>query len=593
VAGNMHPHKMTFRILESLTHAVIATDVNGKIIYWNAAAETLYGWSADEILGRDILEITPTEENKAQAAEVMNALSQGESWTGEFMVRHRNGRVFPAFVTDTPITDEDGQVIGVVGLSLDIPREKLVAKEQERYSERLQGLAQAALAINSQASQTDLLQMVSDTAMDLIEAHQAVISLTINQDWAQAITAVSLSEKYSQYHSYDKMPDGSGIYRLVCEENRTYRMTQAELEAHPAWQAFGRERGTHPPMRGWLAVPLVDREGSNLGLVQLSDKREGKFTRDDELILQQLARMAAVAIQNQHLLAAVHRHASTLEETVAYRTHELFAANEQLTQEIEERIRAERALQLSEERWRRLVEANPDPILITINGVCAYVNPAGLELIGASSLEEVISRSPVELVLEEQRELALTRLEAVERGEDVEPQIFDIQRKDGSIRCVEVFAIRVNYEGHRAVQMVVRDVTERKLMEEELEQARQRLSVAREGERVHLARELHDGVLQHLIGMSYQVAQVERALHAHADANAVKARDGLQEHRQELLQTARQLRRLIRGLRPVGLEELGLAAAIEDFVAYLREEHPGRIPDILVCFASRGSSVRI
>jgi GAF domain-containing protein len=59
-------------------------------------------------------------------------------------------------------------------------------------------------------------------------------------------------------------------------------MTQAELEAHPEWKEFGTEAGKHPPMRGWLAAPLVGRDGTNWGLVQLSDKYEGDFTEEDE-----------------------------------------------------------------------------------------------------------------------------------------------------------------------------------------------------------------------------------------------------------------------------------------------------------------------
>lgn len=60
------------------------------------------------------------------------------------------------------------------------------------------------------------------------------------------------------------------------------RMTQAELEAHPEWKGFGTEAGKHPPMRGWLSAPIVGRDGTNWGLLQLSDKYEGEFTEEDE-----------------------------------------------------------------------------------------------------------------------------------------------------------------------------------------------------------------------------------------------------------------------------------------------------------------------
>ncbi len=84
-------------------------------------------------------------------------------------------------------------------------------------------------------------------------------------------------------------PDGSGIYRLVCQTNHSMRMPQSELEAHPAWCGFAKEAGKHPPLRGWLAVPLIGYDGRNIVLLQLSDKYEGEFTEDDETTLVQLA----------------------------------------------------------------------------------------------------------------------------------------------------------------------------------------------------------------------------------------------------------------------------------------------------------------
>ena len=57
----------------------------------------------------------------------------------------------------------------------------------------------------------------------------------------------------------------------------------AELEQHPAWKNVGLEAGKHPPMRGWMAAPIVDRQGTNWGLLQVSDRYEGNFTAADEV----------------------------------------------------------------------------------------------------------------------------------------------------------------------------------------------------------------------------------------------------------------------------------------------------------------------
>ncbi len=182
-------------------------------------------------------------------------------------------------------------------------REQLLINEQH-FANQLQGLTHAALAINSALSVEDVLNVITHQAAAIIETHQAVTSLTINHNWAQAITTIYLSDKYAQWQDYHEEPDGSGIYACVCHLNRPMRMTQAELEAHPQWHNFGKASGKHPPLRGWLAAPLVGRDGQNIGLIQLSDKYEGEFTAADESILVQLAQMASVALENARLYEA-------------------------------------------------------------------------------------------------------------------------------------------------------------------------------------------------------------------------------------------------------------------------------------------------
>ncbi|MCE3605520.1 EAL domain-containing protein [Massilia sp. P8910] len=107
-------------LLASVEQAVIATDVAGIIQYWNPFAEKLYGWSAAEALGRDIIELVPAENCVDRAAQIMARLQAGCSWSGEFLVRHRSGRTFPMHVTDSPIRDEQGRLVGIIGISTDI-----------------------------------------------------------------------------------------------------------------------------------------------------------------------------------------------------------------------------------------------------------------------------------------------------------------------------------------------------------------------------------------------------------------------------------------------------------------------------------------
>ncbi len=112
------------RLLNAVGQAIIATDTNGNIIYWNHAAEQLYGWAEAEVLGRNIVDVTPAENSKEQAAKVMGKLMAGESWSGEFVAKRRDGTSFSAIGTETPITNDKGEIIGIIGSSTDISEQK-------------------------------------------------------------------------------------------------------------------------------------------------------------------------------------------------------------------------------------------------------------------------------------------------------------------------------------------------------------------------------------------------------------------------------------------------------------------------------------
>ncbi|MCC2669704.1 MAG: luxQ 12 [Armatimonadetes bacterium] len=134
-------------LLDTVEQAVTVTDLDGMITYWNSFAERLYGWAAAEAVGRNILDVTPAEVSRSQGLEIMERLRDGKSWAGEFLVRRRDGSTFPAWVTDTPIRDEQGELTGVIGVSTDLTSRKRVEaalrETEERLRERVVELAEA------------------------------------------------------------------------------------------------------------------------------------------------------------------------------------------------------------------------------------------------------------------------------------------------------------------------------------------------------------------------------------------------------------------------------------------------------------------
>jgi PAS domain S-box-containing protein len=124
-------------VLHALDQAVIGTDADGRVTYWNTEAERLYGWTADEAIGRSVLDVTPAESVRGAAGEIMEALRAGRTFAGEFLVQHRDGRRFPAWVVDTPIRNDSGELIGVVGISRDLTAQHRAAQELEQTREAL------------------------------------------------------------------------------------------------------------------------------------------------------------------------------------------------------------------------------------------------------------------------------------------------------------------------------------------------------------------------------------------------------------------------------------------------------------------------
>ncbi|ROP99905.1 signal transduction histidine kinase [Stella humosa] len=163
---------------------------------------------------------------------------------------------------------------------------------------KLNLLARASLDLARTRSAETMLRSAAALTRSLVGAHQSVVVASPLDGGPPVVHAVSLSDRYAQWRGYEEAPTGAGIYRLVVESNKPMRLTQAELEAHPAWRGFGEASDRHPPMRGWLAVPLVGQDGSNIGVIQLSDRDQGDFSEADEAICQQFALMLSTLIEN-------------------------------------------------------------------------------------------------------------------------------------------------------------------------------------------------------------------------------------------------------------------------------------------------------
>jgi PAS domain S-box-containing protein len=121
----------------------------------------------------------------------------------------------------------------------------------------------------------------------------------------------------------------------------------------------------------------------------------------------------------------------------------------------------------SEERYRRLVEFSPEPIVVHSSGQMVFINRAGVRLLGAATAEELIGRSILDFVHPDYHTVAVERLQQTEVGQQTNPLEEVFVRRDGQLIDVEVVGIPTSYLGNPATQVVIRDVTERKRVEAE------------------------------------------------------------------------------------------------------------------------------
>ena len=147
---------------------------------------------------------------------------------------------------------------------------------------------------------------------------------------------------------------------------------------------------------------------------------------------------------------------------------QLEQTNRQLEQDIAARRTAEASLRESEERYRSLVEMAPDAIVIHADEQLLYINRKGAEALGAKNPEELIGLPLERLIHPECRSAAKERIGRLLAGIPDEYPVEDCYlRLDGTAIPVETAAAPITYQGRKAIQVIARDITERKRAEEE------------------------------------------------------------------------------------------------------------------------------
>ena len=130
------PRKPGIDVVRQVRNAVIAIDLEQRIVLWNSFAETLYQWKAEEALGRNIIELIVPDEGRSAAEEIIESLKETGRWDDEFVVRAKDGRTFPVHVDVSAVRGTNGELIGFVGASTDITHLKRLNRALQESEER-------------------------------------------------------------------------------------------------------------------------------------------------------------------------------------------------------------------------------------------------------------------------------------------------------------------------------------------------------------------------------------------------------------------------------------------------------------------------
>jgi len=113
-------------LIESLPGAIVAWDVDGTVLAWNANAERLYGWTSGNVLGHHIGELLILPAELDAAYEIALGVEAGEIWTGDLTIVRADATPVRIHTALRPLRNERGEIVGSIGVADDVTDQRAI-----------------------------------------------------------------------------------------------------------------------------------------------------------------------------------------------------------------------------------------------------------------------------------------------------------------------------------------------------------------------------------------------------------------------------------------------------------------------------------
>lgn len=319
-------------IVSSSDDAIVSKTLEGVVTTWNAAAERLFGYPAQEMIGQSIRLIIP-DDRQAEEDDIIGRLRRGERIEHfETVRRRKDGSFVDISLTVSPLRDASGAIIGAAKIARDITRRKAADAQLQRQAHYLATLNQVSRIISRDLDLERIVQSVTDIATELAGARFGAFFYNVTDGGDESYTLYTLSgAPRSAFESFG-MPRNTAVFRPTFEGTEIVRSADIRKDARYGGSAphHGMPEG-HLPVVSYMAVPVVSSSGEVIGGLFFGHEEPAKFSDEAEVLVSAVAGQAAVAIDN----ARLHR-AARLEIEQRRRAED---AQELLLDEIRHRVK--------------------------------------------------------------------------------------------------------------------------------------------------------------------------------------------------------------------------------------------------------------